>query len=116
MCGTRYAWARTVLGSGMMSMSQIRRPLTSTWANGVVDLGGPARSELRHGQPADRSGAWLRRPLRQLVGHGHAVVGPGSDIERRRTGFGLAVQRVREDRARVEQLPPGVRVPLRAQP
>src|SRR4051794_9211718 len=115
MCGTRYAWGKTLSGSGMMSMSQIRVPLISTSANGFVDLGNRAWSELGSSQSPDRSGAWRRRPLHQLIGHREAIVGPGSDIKRGRTGFGLAFQRVGEDRPRVEQLPPGVLVPLRVQ-
>src|SRR3954466_6182356 len=43
MCGTRYAWARTVFGSGMMSMSQTRGLFTSTWAHWILDLGNRAR-------------------------------------------------------------------------
>src|SRR5690348_16043426 len=115
MCGTRYAWGKTLSGSGMMSMSQIPGSFTSTCANGVVYLDSRPSSEFRNGESPNRSGALRRRPFHQLIGDRQVVVGPGSDIKRGCTGFGLAIQRVGVDGPRVEQLPPGVLVPLRAQ-
>ena len=80
-------------------------PLTSTCGN----VGDP-RSEIRSGQPADRSGAWRRRPSHQLVGTGSRR---RSGERHKRRGYGTSPARSRAsayDGARVEQLPPAVLV------